>query len=145
MAECLSVLGPADLIEAPKHTENTQAYLDEATKFFIYRKNGFIISEDKDGRVLNMNFYVFMPKDDSNYYQLQIANAKTEKGIGRGASLKQIVKTYGHPFNFRKSVFLGKERWECFYKYDSGFLDFDFVDGVLDTIGVHSKYQPYVN
>lgn len=143
----LASFGPAEKIVRDaydgmnsKHfTQETYArqYL-AYTKTYYYVNDGVMITEDKEGAIKGIIFYV-VPSQS-----LKPAKVKTEEGITAGASLREIVKTYGEPSKRTESKLLGFLDASIYYRYGNDVLSFRFKDGVLETISVNAEYLPYL-
>ena len=148
MADFLSSFGPAEIIKEDTYAgfnaqhftkdEYSRQYL-AYTKSHYYVNDGVIITEDKEGRIRSIIFYVMGDNTLKN------ANVKTQEGITRGASLREIVKTYGEPFKKKEKIsILGYQDTQIYYRYGDDVLSFRFRDGVLETINMHAGYLPYL-
>lgn len=143
----LSSFGPAEKIQEDTYDESDSKYftLEEYsrgylsfTKTYYYVNDGVIVTENKNGMIKGVVFYV-VPSESLN-----AAKVKTEEGISSGASLREIVKAYGQPFRRKEDNLLGYQNMEIYYKYGNDVLSFRFRDGVLETIQINAEYLSFL-
>jgi len=143
----LASFGPAEKIERDTYDEfNLRHFTQENyarqylayTKTHFYVNDGVMITEDKDGVIKGIIFYV-VPS-----LPLKSANVKTDEGIAAGASLREIVKIYGEPFEKKETTLLGYQEKSIYYRQGNDVLCFNFKDGVLVTINLNAQYLPYL-
>jgi hypothetical protein len=147
MSTFLASFGPAEKIEKDQYDEWHSKLFTEAeyakqylayTTTYYYVNDGVMITEDKQGAIKGIIFYVVASES------LKPANVKTDKGITSGASLAEILKAYGEPFKRTKADLLGYEDLQIYYKYNNDVLTFRFKNGSLQTISLNAKYLPYL-
>lgn len=142
---CLAALGPSYVLHTEKNEANVKAYLSDDVKSYVYAGEGLAVTSDAAGVVLTVTFYLNGSKAIGTFPATKPCRIKTDRGIARGATLMRLDKVYGAPYRFRKDTLLHYGDLESFYSLGQGYLSFGFKDGELDTIGIHSKYQEFIN
>lgn len=143
----LESFGPAEKVKRDTYEGfNSENFTQEEyarqylayTKTHYYVNDGVMITENKEGVIKGILFYVVPIQS------LKSANVKTEEGIASGASLRDIVKTYGEPFKKTENNLLGYQDTKIYYRYGNDVLSFRFKDGVLESISINAQYLPYL-
>jgi len=147
ISDFLISFGPSEKIVIDTYDEFSSKYYTKEqyerqylayTKSYDYINDGLIITQNKEGRIKTIIFYIISNKT------LKYSKVKTKEGITSGASLREIVKIYGKPFKKTENELLGYRDMKIYYKYNNDVLSFGFKDGILETISIIANYLPYI-
>ncbi len=131
----LEKFGPA---EQTMSLPEDGTYLSGTTSY-DYVNDGVSVTADKSGYIKGILF-ALLPSDNS-----KAADVKTEAGIGKDASMREIVRIYGNPIKKREHDLLGYVHTEIFYQFGDGVLSFSFKNGILNKIGMNKDYLPWLD
>jgi hypothetical protein len=104
----------------------------------FYTNDGIHVSTNEKGKVSNITVYV-AAHHEPPFPDMKAASGATDRKIGAGASLRDIVKAYGKPDREDASDAIDSHPAEKFYEYKTktGRFRFTFVDGSLRSIAIY--------